>query len=186
MLTLIRPNGTVKAELFSSPKFLRNAEGLSQHTFAFVDGHSGRIFVGLFGGDSIHSFDYEGRRRASALIGPQVADSRLDRMLTRNKGVLRNPDGSWFHHGGRMLINVVALSDKRVALQIAEYDSRLGTDPLEGGTIKILRESGRSLLPVVNAEMGWGLMGRDETARPLFLKYNQPDSYDDYVVGIAN
>ena len=181
LLKLAGTDGAVLSEFFSlSERWVGNAA--LQHMAVFADAFGGLVFAGMFGGDRLRVFDYGGARLAEAPIDSERPLRPLDELAKQNREQVRRDDGTWVHHGQRMLMSVVATADSTVTLQIAEYDSVVGTDILDGGLISVLRYAEQTLEPVGQIEAGWGVVGRDDAGRALVMRYH-PASRDRYEIG---
>jgi hypothetical protein len=182
LLRMARPDGSIISEFFTLPKYFAEYPELVQHSVVFADARDGWVFAGLFGGDSIFVFDYSGRRVAAGPVDPVLPVTSFQTLAAENHGRMQHPDGSWIHHGTRVLVNVVAMANSEVALQVTEYDAKLGSDLLEGGTIIIARAHRGRLELRGRAELGWGLMGRDRMGRALMLRYSDSTA-ERHVIG---
>lgn len=179
-LRLMRFDGTVVSSFFNIEGHLGDPR-LRQHSVIFADARDGVVFAGFFGGDSLYVFDYAGRRLAAGGVDPTQPLTSLRSLAQRNRGEPRRADGSWVHDGARTLINVVALSQSRVALHVAPYDAKLGTDPLEGGTLLIMNLAGGRLGTRTRASVDGAPIGRDRGGELLLLKYTDA-SRDGFVI----
>ncbi|MGH9891403.1 MAG: hypothetical protein ACREA0_05365, partial [bacterium] len=171
LLRLVHPDGRLISSFFDAEAALTEPL-LRPHSVVFADARDGVVFAGLFGGDSVFAFDYRGQRLARVPIDPVEPLASLSRLAADQGGRLRRPDGRWVHDGARCLINVVALPDSSVALQVAEYDATLGTDPLEGGLLLVYTMRVRRPRLVTRAAVSEGLIGRDRSGGLLLLGYS--------------
>ena len=182
LLMLAKPDGTVLKRFFSRDEYFRGVAAAMQHSAVFADAYGGVVFAGLFGGDSIFAFNYRGERIAAGPVDPEAPLPSLRRLVEENQGAMRRPDGSWVHHGARMLVQVVALADSAVALQVVEYDAHVGADPVEGGTLLVGHVQGDEIRIRARQHLDWGLFGRDRVGRALVMAY--ADSLaSSYVIG---
>lgn len=189
LVYLIRPGGSPVASFFNPDSYLGQDMKLRQQTMVLADGADGVVFTALVGGDSVYAFDYSGRRLAATLIDAIQPLVTTRTLLERNGGRERRPDGSFFSHGNRNVIALVALDSATVVMQVAPYDAVNGTDRLGGGTMIVatLRPSG-GLAVIGREEMESGLLGRDRARRPLLLRYTSPraDAYEVVRMGFVH
>jgi hypothetical protein len=182
LLTLIRPDGKVVASFFNRSSFFRGDAQVIQSTAIEADGRDGWIFAGQIGGDSIFAFDYAGRLRASGPVDPIQPLTTVRTLLEGNDGKPQRPDGSWVFHNNRNLIRVVALNNGQTALHVARYDTEVGTDPLDGGTILLATVRGKRVHATGRGELPAALLGRSREGEALLLGYDV-DDHDRYVLG---
>lgn len=177
LVYLVRPDGSPVASLFNPASYLADNAKLRQQTMVLADASDGVVFTALVGGDSIYAFDYAGNRLGSAAIDPVQPLVTTRTLLERSGGRDHLANGSFFSHGNRNVIALVALDSATVAMQVAPYDAVQGTDRLEGGTMIVatLRPNG-GLAIIGRAEMDGGLLGSDRARRPLLLRYTSPEA----------
>lgn len=181
LLTLIRPDGKVVASFFNRSKFFLGDPQVIQYTAVEADGRDGWIFAGQIGGDSIFVFDYKGRLRASGPVDPVQPLTTVRTLLEGNSGKPQRPDGRWVFHDNRNLIRVVALNDGQAALHVARYDTEVGTDPLDGGTILLAAVRGKRVRATGRGELPAALLGRSREGEALLLGYDV-DDHERYVL----
>ena len=181
LLTLIRPDGSRIASFFNPSNYLSNTPALLQNTGVKADGVNGVVFAVLVGGDSVYAFDYAGHRLGSQGVDPEQPLVTTRTLLERNGGKLRRPDGTFFSHGNRNVIGLVALDSGTVALQVSAYDAVSGTDPVEGGTLLLhaLGPDG-SLAPIARRDVAGAVLGRDHQHDLLLVRYaaDDPDAHE--------
>lgn len=174
LLSIIRPDGSTISEFFDGAEFFEDPQ-LRHLTAVNADAADGRVFVNIFGDDDLFIFNYEGKQIASGKIGGQLPLSDFPTLLKASNGRVQHVDGTWFHDGTRAVMKVVALESGRAALFAATYDTRVGTDPLEGGEILIVGETNRTVSTFATVPVPAGLMGRDNHGRPVLIGYSAPD-----------
>lgn len=181
-LLLMRPDGTLRSSFFDASRFVANNPDLAQTAAIVADGRAGTVFAGVFGADSLHAFDYEGRVTGSAPIDAVDPLPSFRSLAAANGGKLRRQGGGWVVDGTEVLIALVALNGSRAVLHVQRFDAETGLDPVEGGRLLLFdldrrgvpRARGRAAIPA-------GLMGRDADGFPLLLGY-VPGNTDRYVV----
>ncbi len=175
LLTIVRPDGSTRSSFFERTEYFSpEYPELLQFSGVFADGWDGVVFAGLFGGDSVFAFSYDGQLLGgAALSANQVPLTTLRQVIERNGGSLRRPDGSWAHHNLLMLHRIVAIGHGRAVLQLADYDAIHGTDLLgDGGTLLVV-----SLGPAAGIQhigelsTNAGLLGRDDVGAALLLRW---------------
>ena len=173
MLRLVRPDGTQMSQFFGSQLF--EDPRLRHHSAVFADAHDGVVFAGVFGQDSIFAFDYQGRRLAASPTQASTPVGSFEVMLEANDGALRRePDGAWFQDGIYALVKLVALDGARAALFLARYDTKVGTDLLQGGELLVVGLREGQLVPLGGQQVSAGLMGRDRKNALLLIGYGDP------------
>lgn len=175
LLRLVRRDGSTVSEFFDVRHTFREPK-LRQLTAVFADGAGGRIFAGVFGSDSVYVFDYQGRHLASGRIPASMPMESLPSAYARAKGQEKLADGRWFHDGVNALMSLVALQDGRAALFVAPYDTRSGTDLLDGGELIVLTHRRNQTIGVARQHIQAGLLGRDRTGSALLLRYRDADA----------
>jgi hypothetical protein len=175
LLRLVRRDGSTVSEFFDVRHTFHDRK-LRQLTAVFADGADGRIFAGVFGSDSVHVFDYQGRRLASGRIPASVRMESLASAYARAGGRERLTDGRWFHDGINALMSLVALQDGRAALFVAPYDTRTGTDLLDGGELVVVTERRNQTIGVARQHVQAGLLGRDRAGSALLLRYRDTEA----------
>lgn len=166
LLATARLDGKVLAH-FYAPRLFPEQPRLRFFTELLADARDGFVFAGRFGNDTLHVFDYSGHEITARAIPASAPMQRIEDLLARNGGRQFKPDSRWFHDGMYALMRVVALDKGTVALQIARYDSHLGTDLLRtqhrDGEILVVRLNRAALeLDVVTRLKPSGmLLGRD-------------------------
>ncbi len=171
LLRLSRMDGTVLSTFFDVANHFGDPP-LRQHEALFADARNGVVFAGFFGGDSLFAFDYGGHSLAAGPIDPAAPLPSLQRLVQQNRGALRRADGTWVQDGARALINVIALDRGRAALHVTTYDAKLGSDPIEGGTLIVVEVSGGRIAVTKRSAIGAGPLGLDRSGDLLFLKYS--------------
>ena len=73
-------------------------------------------------------------------------------------------------------MSLVALQDGRAALLVAPYDTRSGTDLLDGGELIVLAQRRNQTIGVARQHIQAGLLGRDRTGSALFLRYRDAEA----------
>jgi hypothetical protein len=174
LLRVIRRDGTTVSEFFDARHTFRQP-ALRQLTAVFADGADGRIFATVFGKDSLYVFDYRGRRLASGRVPASVEMESLSSAYARAGGRQQSADGRWFHDGINAVMSLVALRDGRAALLVAPYDTRSGTDVLDGGELVVLAQTNGHLTGIARQRMQAGLLGRDRAGSALLLRYRDAD-----------
>jgi hypothetical protein len=169
LLRLVRADGSAKTSFFETGTYFDDP-GVRQNSVLLADGRDGVVFAGFFGGDSIFAFNYLGRQLAAGPIDPVAPLVSLGRLFRQNGRQLHRADGTWVHDGARALLNLIAIRHSRVALQVATYDARMGTDALAGGTLLIWELEQGKLRMQWRATENAGLIGRDRAGEPLLLK----------------
>lgn len=184
LLRLAAADGSIAGGFFPLPDRWLEHRALLQHMVVFADVHQEIIFAGMFGSARLRVFDRRGALLAEAPVDPERPLEPLDALFTANRDRLRAPDGSWVHHGKRVLMSVVATADSTALLQVAPYDAELGTDPLEGGTLLAVRYADGALEAIGRVDADWGLVGRDAKGRALLMRYDPASTdRDRYQVG---
>lgn len=182
LLALVRPDGSVVSRFMNLSKYLGRNPQVLMNTGAIADGADGVVFAALMGGDSVWAFDYRGRRLASAPVDPVQPLTTTKQLVSRNGGRSHRPDGTSVLDGNRNLVSLVALDSASVAMQVAAYDAKEGTDLVEGGTLIVAGfGAGGTLVPLGRAEIQAGLLGRDRSGAALLLRYVTPAA-DQYAV----
>lgn len=182
LITLARPDGSVVSRFLNLAKYLGSNPQVLSNTGAIADGAHGVVFAALMGGDSVWAFDYRGRRLGSAPVDPVQPLHTTKELVSRNGGRRHRPDGSSVLNGNRNLISLVALDSASVAMQVAAWNARLGTDLLDGGTLIVSGfDRGGTLAPLARAEVQAGLVGHDRSGSALLLRYTSPDA-DQYAI----
>jgi hypothetical protein len=176
VLSLVRPDGTVRSRFLDLRKYLGTNPQLASAVGLLADGANGRIFASVAGGDSVWVFDYDGRRLGAFLADPVQPLVTARSLIDANGGRIRRPRGGYVVDGNRMVIGLVAMDSGTVAVQIAPYDGRLGIDPEEGGTFVVSTLAGRSGRMIARRELVGFLLGRDKRDRLLLLRYTTPEA----------
>jgi hypothetical protein len=176
LLAIARPDGRVLTRFFVPREFTAYPE-LRFMSGIIADAHDGLVYAGVFGSDTLHVFDYAGKKVATLQIPSHVALGQMDVLFARNGGVTRRPDSTWFHDGMHALMRLVALDSGRVALQLAKYDARVGNNLLNGSEeILVVRASGQSALAVLDRLPARGMiLGRDSDGG-LLVAERAPDN----------
>lgn len=175
LLRVIRRDGSVVADFFDARHTFRE-RALRHLTAVFADGADGRITVGVFGKDSLFAFDYRGRPVARGRIAASAEMETLSAAYNRARRRQRLSDGRWFHDGINALMSLVALPDGRAALLVAPYDTKVGTDVLEGGELIVVAPVGEQIIGVGRQQIRAGLLGRDRDGLAMFLRYRNADA----------
>lgn len=174
LLRLLRPDGAVVASMLDASAYFGGDLVLAENTGIVADARGGVVFAALTGADSLWAFDYRGRRLAATALDPVEPLVSLRALLAENGGRLERGDG-YVNHLQRNVIGLVALDGGLVVLHVAPYDTRQGTDPIEGGTLLAYALSDGALAYVGRAEVEAGLFGRGADGRALLLGYASPD-----------
>jgi hypothetical protein len=181
-LLLMRPDGTLRSSFFDASRFVANNPDLAQTAAIVADARAGTVFAGVFGGDSLYAFDYEGRMTGSAPVDAVDPLPSFRSLAAANGGRLRRQGGGWVVDGAEVLIALLALNGSRAVLHVQRFDAETGLDPVEGGRLLLFDLNGRGVpRPRGRAAIPAGLMGRDADGYPLLLGY-APGSLDRYVV----
>lgn len=170
LLRIVRGDGSEVSSFFDAAHTFR-APQLRQLSAVFADGAGGLVHAVVFGGDSIFTFDLRGRPVAAAPIPSRTPLPSFARAFDAAGRRTQGADGRWFHDGLPAVMSLAALPDGRAALFIAPYDTRVGTDVLEGGEFVVVEPDGGRIRPVVRGRVAGGLMGRDGTGAPVLLGY---------------
>jgi hypothetical protein len=171
LIRIGRPNGSIVASFFQRTSYFENVPQVIQHSAVLADGANGRIFAGLTGGDSLFVFDYAGSLIASGPVDTVSPLRSLPRQFRDNHQSPRLTDGNWYFNGSRFLFAVTAARDSSAWLFTAPYDTRRGTDFVEGGTLLVVSANGSSLRARQRQQIGYGLFGRNVLGDPIFLAY---------------
>lgn len=181
-LLLMRPDGTLRSSFFDASRFVASSPDLAQTAAIIADARAGTVFAGVFGGDSLYAFDYEGKMAGSAPIDAVDPVPSFRSLAGANGGGLRRKGGGWVVDSTEVLIALVALSGSRAVLHVQRFDAETGLDPVEGGRLLLFDLGGRGVLRARGrATIPAGLMGRDADGYPLLLGY-APGNPDRYVV----
>lgn len=176
MLTLVRPDGSIRSRFLDLEGYLGNNPQVSSAVGLLADGADGRIFATVAGGDSIWVFGYDGRRLGAFLADPVRPLVTARSLIDANRGRIRRANGGYVVDGNRMALAMVAMDSGTVAVQIAPYDGRLGVDPEEGGTFVVSSLAGSRGRMLARREITGFLLGRDRRDRLLILRYTSPEA----------
>jgi hypothetical protein len=171
LLRLIRRDGSLISSFFNQSRYLGRDPQLLQNTGVIADGAHGVVFAALNGADSVWAFDYRGRRLGSGPIDPVRPLVTAKELLAGNHDRPWRPDGTHVTHGNRNVLEIVALDSASVALQVAPFDSKHGTDPLDGGTLLVLALDRGRMRMIARADTVGGLLGRNRNGSALLLRY---------------
>ena len=171
LLRIVHLDGRPVSSFFSRAAMADIDPLILFHTHLMADGADGIVVVGVAGTDSIFVFDYEGRQLAAGLIDAQTPLPSLVHALEANNGRARRRDGNWYYDGARFLFRVVVLDASHVLEFIAPYNTRDGTDLVQGGTILALTRNGDQIRIAHRWESLVGLFGRSPSGGALYLGY---------------
>jgi hypothetical protein len=144
---------------------------LKHYSAVLADARDGFVFGTIFGEDSIFVFDYHGKLLATGRI-PSTSPLGSIRLAFQKAGwKLKGADGNWFHQGISTVMQIIALDGGRAALQIATYDTKVGTDLVDGGEILIVGVRDGAIVGLAGYNSDAGLFGRAADGSLLFLKY---------------
>lgn len=171
-LALIRPDGTRLSTFYEPGQYVGTSPAVIQTIFVLADAADGTVFAGLAGGDSLWTFDYQGRRLGAAPVDAAHPLRTSRGIIEGNRGKVQRADGSIVLDGEPALFNLVALDSGRVAMQVEPWDLTHGTDPLGGGRVIVAatRPDGQPVT-IASAALEGGLLGRDREGAPLVLRY---------------
>lgn len=182
LLRITAMDGTTINEFFpldaewTQPPSLWQDIFLPNHIWHQADAFGGLIFSGMWGGETLHVFDYDG-----TLLGSGPADAiepliSFRELLERSNGRILDADGISIRHGNRVIRRVVATEGSTVTVHVAPTVT--GADPLEGGTLIVLRWDDGELSEIGRLQSEWGLLGRDADGHALVMRYATQDTYD--------
>jgi hypothetical protein len=169
LLALRSPEGKVRRELFARPRFVPPSP-LAFHSATFAAVSDGVVFAGLFGDDSLFAFDLEGRSLGSAPLrhGRDVVP-RMDVLLRQAGGRLQAGNGAWFHHQMPALMRIAPARGGRAIVQVARYDTKVGTHLADGGTLTEFGIVAGQLTELGAVNASYGVYGTDRDGNPLYL-----------------
>lgn len=167
LLRVLRRDGTVVRTFFRTPKSMKTYPEVAANSTVWADAYDGKVYVALFGDDRIFVYSVGGEQITTL----QVDIPTFAAIAEANGGRLRNGDGTWAHHDTPAFMQVVALANGQVAYQIANYDTRVGTDVVAGSHIVFAGMHADQLVPIAKDSVPAGLIGRDSQGRALALGY---------------
>ena len=175
LLQLIRPNGTIRSSFFNRTAFYTptNPE-LIQATYIAADANAGVVVAGIFGGDSLYVYDYDGIELASGQL--TLADgtplSLFRAAIARNGGKVRDSTGHRATKGIIALVGLVVVDATHAVLQLMDADGHGQTrlDLARGGTFVAVSWDRTSHQLIANGyhDFSAGLVGRDHGSALLF------------------
>lgn len=163
---------------WSNPQTLWQGIFLPDHIWHQADALDGLIFSGMWGGKTLHVFDYDGTFQGSGPVDAIEPLVSLPELLKRNNGRIRDTDGVSIQNGNRVIRRVVATQGATVTVHVAPFNTKVGADPLDGGTLIVLRWDGQALSEIGRLQSEWGLLGRDADGHALVMRYATQDTYD--------
>ncbi len=172
LLAIGTTDGTVVHE-FLSPEWLHERPGIGLHSGLYADARDGYVHAMLFGWDLLHTFDYEGRLLATRRI-PGIG-SLVDAWIAAGEAP-QTSSGDWFHHGLYAVMHLTALPSGAALIVMAEYDTRQGTDLIEGVHGLVIPPPGR---PARAYEVGFSGLPLGWTADADLVVVG----YEDYLAG---
>lgn len=166
LIRLLRHDGTVVRSFFDLPKDMSEYPEVAMNSTLWMDTFEGVIFAALFGDNRVFALSPDGSTIATLKLDlPSFAA-----VAAQHGGQLRSGT-VWHQHGLRAIMQIVALRDSAVAIQTAPYDTRLGTDRVEGGELLIARVQDGALEIIARDTAAVGLFGRDLSGGALGLGY---------------
>jgi hypothetical protein len=184
LLRITGPNGATVREFlpldarWTSPQALWEGVFLPDHIWHQADAFGGLIFSGMWGGESLYVHNYSGVLQGSGPVDAAEPLVSLPELLARNNGRIRDAAGISIQNGNRVLRRVVATEAGTVTVHVAPFNTVSGADPLEGGTLIVLRWQEGALREIGRLQSEWGLLGRDSDGRALVMRYATKDRYD--------
>lgn len=177
LLQLVDPNGTVLARCFVRGGIYPD-ERLKYLSMVMADARQGRIFAAVFGDDSLFAFDYHGQQLASDRIQSYPPIETFRSRWELGGRHMHRADGTWFHDGATAVMHLVALDSGRVAVQVAQYDTKVGTDLLKGAAVIVMAVHDGHMPVVAKRVASGALLGEAaDGGTPLFIGYGaRPDS----------
>jgi hypothetical protein len=185
------PNAGPAVHLFSRDgntvrSFFRAGEvaaGLSPRGVAamgvLADVREGRVFVAMFGHDTLIVFDTLGKTLAAMKLrvaDPVIPLLRLPERAAANDGSLRRSDGSWVQEGTLAVRAVVALPNGLAAIQLAPVDFSRKHDLLaDGGRVLIVQYVDHAVRIVHELMVPGALLGRDRLGNGIVLRWRGSD-----------
>jgi hypothetical protein len=163
---------------WTNPRKLWEGIYLGDHIWHQVDAFDGLIFSGIWGGTNLHVFDYNGTLQGIGPVDTIKPLISLPELLEKNNGKIRNVSGVSIQNGNRVIRRVVATKGATVAVFVAPFNTVTGADPLDGGTLIMLRWHDGALSEIGRLESTWSLLGRDADGHALVLRYATQDRYD--------
>jgi hypothetical protein len=171
LLAIIRPDGTRVSSFFNQARYFQGSRQLSQFVSVEADGRGGVVYAALVGGDSVYAIDYAGHQLSAAPVDPERPLATTRALLAANHDRPRKPNGDWAFHENREVFRVVALDSATAVLHVAPYDTRTGTDLVEGGTLLAVSLVNGRLVHLARTEAEAGLYGRDRDGNALLIGY---------------
>lgn len=162
---------------WTTPRAVWQGVFLPDHVWHQADALDGLIFSGMWGDDTLHVFDYNGTLLGTGPVDTTDPLISLPELLSNNNGRIRDPDGISIQNGNRVIRRIVATEGATVTVHVAPFNTVTGADPLDGGTLIVLRWADGELREIGRMESEWGLLGRDATGRALVMRYATQDSY---------
>lgn len=164
--------------MWTDPPTLWNGIFLPDHIWHQADAFDGLIFSGMWGGNTLHVFDYDGTLQGSGVVDVIEPLISLPELLERNNGRIRDANNVSIQNGNRVIRRVVATEYATVTVQVAPFNTVTGADPLDGGTLIVLRWHDGALSEIGRLQSEWGLFGRDADGHALVMRYATQDKYD--------
>jgi hypothetical protein len=178
LLRITGLDGTTLEEFFPLDARWRNPPTLRRHIWFLADALDGLIFASMWGGKTLHVFDYDGAFQGSGPVDATEKLISLPELVEQNNGQVLDADGVSIQNGNRVVMRVVATTGGTVTVQVAPFDTEVGADLLEGGTLIVSRWADGVLSEIGRLQSEWGLLGRDADGNALVMRYATPDKYD--------
>lgn len=178
LLQIAGLDGEIFNEFFPLDPQWRNPPTLRQHIWFLADALDGLIFAAMWGGKTLHVFDYDGAFQGSGPVDSIDPLISLPELVERNNGQVLDADGISIQNGNRVVMRVVATRDATVTVHVAPFDTEVGADLLEGGTLIVLRWHDGAMSEIGRLQAEWGLLGRDADGHALVMRYATEDTYD--------
>src|SRR5439155_1215612 len=159
LLRLCRFDGQIISSFFTRTEYFGGVGRVIQATRVVADGANGRIFAGLSGGDSVFVFDYAGKQVAMGPVDRAHRLNSLRELLTANGDRATRDNGDWYYYNARFLFNLIAGVDSTALLFTAPYNTRVGTDFLEGGLVQRVSDVRGQIVESEQFQSSFGLMG---------------------------
>jgi hypothetical protein len=184
LLRITGLDGTKVKEFFpldaqwTDPPTLWQGIFLPDHIWHQADAFDGLIFSGMWGGKNLHVFDYEGKLQGTGPVDAVEPLISLPELLERNNGRIRDAKNISIQNGNRVIRRVVATRVATVTVHVAPFNTVTGADPLDAGTLIVLRWHDGALSEIGRLQSEWGLLGRDADGHALVMRYATQDKYD--------
>lgn len=170
LLEIVRPDGRRVSEFFDPPPFLEDPQ-LRFLTAVLADGRDGLVYATLFGFDTVVAFEYGGRMVAKGTLERERPLPSFATLLAAHGGRTQDATGTWFQEGAEAIMRLAVVRGGRVVLQIAPYNTKVGTDILEGGEFVLAHASEGSLATLARRRVAAGLVGTDRSGYPILMGY---------------